>query len=482
MSSRDERELTGPVDTAELSRTTTEEDRLLANMAGEGFNDEASYNDENVEYELDDDPDAEGDDPVAAKPPEPSYKKANAIPFFVVCKKMEDLWQLKGRNGKKPKYKPNEEQKLRHFLPPKLMQSLAESADGRTNESIFPLFRLLMPDQDASRRVMLKEALLANIYGEAFGMPKGSGDRQKLEHFTDAQKFPAGAQVGDFSVVLQRVIEPRFEDPTKGSKLTVGEMNALLDELASLSGKDNNSKDTLRKRRGDWVGKLIKKHVSPLEHKWLTRIIMGKMEFGLGYKPLLRWYHPLAITLWTSHNSLKAVCNKLCDAESAEIRAMMTGEKDANGGKEQVGLASYMPTFRLPIKIGVYFSPMKSERTGFQRVLSDVSKRHRGFLESEEGKGLGVDWSLAVKHPAFCIETKLDGDRMLVHIQRGGIVKIHSRSANWFRYDDTMFFCSCSAVSASLTTHFCYIGIVISTVLFWDPQFAKRSRSIATWT
>lgn len=445
MASRDEQELTDPVDTADLPDTATEDDRLSSNGA--------SYSEENNEYEIDDDPYAEGDDPVAVKPTEPSYKNANAIPFFFVCKKMEHLWQMRGKTGKKVKYKPNEEQKLLYFLPPKLMQSLAKSNDDdRTPESIFPLFRLIMPAQDSSRSVMLKERLLAKIYGEAFGMKPGTGDRKKLEIFWD--KGVTGEQgVGDFSVVLQKVIEKRvIWVPNEGSKLTVGEINALLDELASLPGmakratpqtnnknNKNNKPLSLHDLRVAWICKLKEKGLSPLEHKWLVRIIMGRMEFSLGHKPLLRWYHPLAIPFWTSHNSLKAVCNNLCDAESDELRTLMTVEKDANEGVVQVGVSSYMPSFPLSIEIGVLFSPMKSERTGFQRVLYDVSKRHRGFLDSEEGKNLGLDSCLAMKHPAFCIETKLDGERMLVHIHRDGRVKFHSRSANWYRCDERIF-------------------------------------------
>jgi hypothetical protein len=442
MSSRDEQELRDPVDAVDVPDTAIEEDHLSSTTAGEGDHEGSSYSEENIEYEIDDDPYAEGDDPVAVKPTEPSYKNANGLPFFIACKQMEFLWQLRGKTGKNQKYKPTEEQKLLQFLPPKLMRALAKPSDDQTPESLFPLFRLIMPAQDASRSVMLKERLLAKIYGEAFGMKPGTGDRKKLEIFWD--KGVTGEQgVGDFSVVLQKVIEKRvIWVPKEGSKLTVGDMNSLLDELASLSAKakkadpqtsSKSKRPTLHDLRVAWICKLKEKGLSPLEHKWLVRIIMGRMEFGLGYKPILRWYHPLAIHFWASHNSLKSVCNNLCDAQSDELRNLMTSDRDANDGVVQVGVSSYMPTFPLSIEIGVLFSPMKSERTGFQRVLSDVSKRHRGFLVSEEGKKLNMDSSLAIKHPAFCIETKLDGERMLVHIHRDGRVKFHSRSANWYR-------------------------------------------------
>ena len=100
MSSRDERKLTDPVDMVDLPDTATEEDRLSSKTTTEVDHDSSSYSEENVEYEIDDDPYAEGDDPVAAKPIEPSYKNANAIPFFFVCKKMEHLWQMRyGRSA-----------------------------------------------------------------------------------------------------------------------------------------------------------------------------------------------------------------------------------------------------------------------------------------------------------------------------------------------------------------------------------------------
>ena len=73
---------------------------------------------------------------------------------------------------------------------------------------------------------------------------------------------------------------------------------------------------------------------------------------------------------------------------------------------------------------------MSSIRTSFGRCLNDISARHRNFAERE---GSSATKTLAFQHPAFCAETKLDGERMIVHLRRDGQVRIHSRTSVWHR-------------------------------------------------
>jgi ATP-dependent DNA ligase len=99
-------------------------------------------------------------------------------------------------------------------------------------------------------------------------------------------------------------------------------------------------------------------------------------------------------------------------------------------------LDSYMPKSLVAPQFGVVFSPMLSERTGFARVLDDISRRHRDYIQSDEARrhapSVQPD-SLAFKHPAFGVEPKLDGERFLVHLGRDGVVKMHTRRGNWYR-------------------------------------------------
>ena len=140
--------------------------------------------------------------------------------------------------------------------------------------------------------------------------------------------------------------------------------------------------------------------------------------------------------LWSSHNSLKAICDKLCDPDFALERLSLKRQKQKSTDSQHGGLDSYLPKSEAPPEFGCPFSPMLSVRTGFDRILDDISGRHRAFLASPECKErhphIPSD-SLSFRHPAFSIETKLDGERQLIHISKDGIVKMHSRSSNWYR-------------------------------------------------
>lgn len=141
--------------------------------------------------------------------------------------------------------------------------------------------------------------------------------------------------------------------------------------------------------------------------------------------------------LWSAHNSLKGICDTICDPEFSKARDLLDLQrgKDA-GGETKIGLDSYMPKSLVVPQFGVIFSPMLSERTGFARILDDISRRHRDYIQSDEARlhapNVAND-SLAFKHPAFAVEPKLDGERLLVHVGRNGVIKMHTRRGNWYR-------------------------------------------------
>lgn len=52
----------------------------------------------------------------------------------------------------------------------------------------FNLIRLILPHLDRQRGMYnMKEAMLANLYGDVFGLPKAEID--KMKHFKDPTKF-----------------------------------------------------------------------------------------------------------------------------------------------------------------------------------------------------------------------------------------------------------------------------------------------------
>jgi hypothetical protein len=240
--------------------------------------------------------------------------------------------------------------------------------------------------------------------------------------------------IGDFPRVLERVLNKHILSDR--SDFTVGDVNDLLDKLMKISNtrqqasnhdfRDNapsRKKESVTDKRADWVRQLNppqgKRGLCAKEHKWLIRILLADLKIGIGDDTILKWYNESAVVLFSSHNSLKAVCNTLCDPELTPLASKCVG-----GGGHGI---SYMIQPPAPITFGKPFFPMTSMRTGFQRCLSEISTRHRAW-----GKTREASLPLSLLHPAFSIETKLDGERLLVHIRRDGVVKMHTRHSNWY--------------------------------------------------
>ena len=88
--------------------------------------------------------------------------------------------------------------------------------------------RLLMPQLDRERgNYGLKESLLAKYYAEILLLPPQEADR--LKHWKNPMKQPPGSPAGDFVGVLVSVMRNRARND---SKLTLNQLNQLLDELA----------------------------------------------------------------------------------------------------------------------------------------------------------------------------------------------------------------------------------------------------------
>lgn len=156
-------------------------------------------------------------------PREPSYDKANAIPFAQVCQRLEYLWKVR-LNAKKRIL--TKQQKLEILLPDALKQYL----DGG---SPFPYLRLILAEHDSSRpHTGLKEVRIAETWAKAMGCDTGSEAYKQLKGFREPNIIKNPNSVGDLSCVVQDVMTERL--PASGSKLTVGEVNEWLDVLVEI--------------------------------------------------------------------------------------------------------------------------------------------------------------------------------------------------------------------------------------------------------
>ena len=162
--------------------------------------------------------------------PEPDYATANALPFPTLVKRFETLWAQRKRMGNR---QPRE-QLLEYLLPRKLLDEHLREC------SIYPLLRLVLPDCDVARgHLGMKEKSIANAWAAAMGFSRESKPYKKLVKFMDPQ-YAGHTATGDLSLCVKEVVAERY--PMSGSKLTVGQMNQLLDELQMInSGKSRGS-------------------------------------------------------------------------------------------------------------------------------------------------------------------------------------------------------------------------------------------------
>jgi hypothetical protein len=160
------------------------------------------------------------------KPREPSYTKANAVPFHTLCKRLDLLWNKRRSTGKKAVSK---QERLKYLLPDSLFNYLEGG-------SPYPFLRLICPDHDSSRpHTGLKEATIAKVWADAMGLLSNSRNYKRLTHYRDPEYN--GTHAGDLSVVIHQLMEERYGGGAakgKGSNLTVEAVNDWLDVLVDI--------------------------------------------------------------------------------------------------------------------------------------------------------------------------------------------------------------------------------------------------------
>jgi len=151
--------------------------------------------------------------------------------------------------------------------------------------------------------------------------------------------------------------------------LTIENVNEDLDGIAlsyAKKEKDEVSRHLLH----------LLRNTSATEQKWLIRIILKELKFGLSETSVLNAFHPDAKDLYDVTNSLTKVCTQL---------------KDPNIRLHEIDISIFAP-----------FRPMLADRAAPDKVVNLMHNR------------------------TFYIETKYDGERMQLH-RKGDEFKYFSR-------------------------------------------------------
>jgi len=382
------------------------------------------------------------------KQQQPAQDAVNGLPFSkFFCFRLEKLWRKKREKNAHKRWK--EKERLEYILPRQMLNDL-------NGQSVFPYLRLLLPEQDSRRQFRVKEKKIAEAYCKAQGFGKGTKNYEMLMNFTDPQKVPPDI-AGDLSLVIEYVLKKRLPENIH-SEITLGKVNLFLDEMANLrahanknsdkgtahhnhgwrkslqggnstSGNNNNNeeKQSDATLRADWLRRVMCNGLSPLEHKWLVRILQKKMEIGVGYITILKHISPYATDLWNAHNNLQRICTALADPTFTDRRGRM---EEIRKNQRQERESIWEPQVQ-PAELGNTLSPMISTRSSFEKLMTQTQAHHEVYLKKIYPTSSKTHRPLSLQFPALTAEIKLDGERMIIHIKNGR-VRMNTRNSKWY--------------------------------------------------
>ncbi|XP_033227541.1 DNA ligase 4, partial [Belonocnema kinseyi] len=269
------------------------------------------------------------------------------IEFSILCETLEKICKFKGPNQKFDE--------LRNFL--QKCQELGRKLKNEnedTDISLYPILRLLLPEFERDRGPHhLKEKLLTCLYSRIFCLEK------KTLYRRNQQKYRTEYDREDFSDRVYIAVQNQLKK--NNSSLSAEGINDFLDSIANKNISTQNK---------DAMFLTIAKKLSPLEFKWLTKIILKDLQLGIGKKKIFEALHPNAEELFDVTSNLHEVCNRLNVCGSLE---------------------------KPRIRIFFYVKPMLLER-----------------LKIEEVENLFQDPSLE-----YFVQIKYDGERSQIHMEDG---------------------------------------------------------------
>jgi DNA ligase-4 len=222
-------------------------------------------------------------------------------------------------NNKRPKAQISRKTGTRNAVPPqemrhRIIMRFIDRWRAQVGNDFYPALRLIIPDKDRDRAMYgVKEKSIGKLLVRVMGLNKSSEDAESLVNWRLPGKYQSAA--GDFGARCYEVIKKRPMLNSAG-KLTVGEVNVLLDQLSLVSKEEEQLP----------IFSTFYSQMNAEELKWLIRIILRQMKVGATEKTILNMWHPSAESLFNISSSLKRVCWELYDPtvvlEDAELKIM----------------------------------------------------------------------------------------------------------------------------------------------------------------
>jgi len=262
----------------------------------------------------DDDPDDDGDArtvattglTLATGASSASSRKSldvNLVPFGSVCQLMQNVLVSKRLQKEK--------------LMIKLWRAVFQP-----HVSLFPLMRLLLPQLDSARSTYgLRESSLGDAYIQALGLSKTMDQAVRLKSYRAPHRSApvgsgtgahtlAGNVSGEFTLVLVDVLRKYVSVGEGQSKLTVRDVNAMLDTLAQERDKGAPARSAVFTRAVT--------EMSATENMWFCRIILKDLKIGMKHESMLKLFDPDALNIYNACSSLEQVCLQVAQPGRAQ--------------------------------------------------------------------------------------------------------------------------------------------------------------------
>ncbi|XP_055337355.1 DNA ligase 4-like [Paramacrobiotus metropolitanus] len=270
-------------------------------------------------------------------------------------------------------------------------------------ETFFPFLRLLMPWADKERPVYgIKENTLARLYIEELGLTPSGEPAQQLLHWKKNKPRNAGSKddVSDFAGVAYYVLQNRLH---KEGEISVEAVNNHLNNIAeanAIGGQER--KDTIKMS----LHTLLRR-TDPLEQKWLIRMIMKDLKFGMGEDAILNVFHPDAKDLYDVTSSISTVCTKLHDPtlRLSEIEVSLFAPV-----RPMLAETWNPEKLRSALKGGVYYAEIKydGDRCQIHKNGKEFRYFSRGGNDNTNVLGSSASEGTLTQHIADCFRPDLD--------------------------------------------------------------------------
>ncbi|CAD5123713.1 DgyrCDS12032 [Dimorphilus gyrociliatus] len=227
--------------------------------------------------------------------------------------------------------------------------------DKDSKDSVYPAMRLMLPQLERERDAYgMKEHTLGKYYIDILGLG-GSSAKKLLNYRAPTNKKGTQDSSGDFAAVAYFILKSRL--PEKGD-LSISEVNDQLDKISH--GHANKEKSQIKNALT-----FLLTHTSPLQHKWLIRMLLKDMKIGMSQTTILNAYHKDADDLFNVKMNLREVCELLREPSKH--------------------------LHEIEVSLFAAFRPMLADRAQPQNALESLNT------------------------PLYYIETKYDGERIQLH-------------------------------------------------------------------